>query len=113
VKKILKEEDVGPPRSGAESLEDGKADEPGSVEVADEEDEDVDGPDAESSAGVEVAEVMGLRAGFEKYGGDEESGEDEEEVDARPSPEGGLVEEGVFEAGMAVIEDDGDDGDAA
>ena len=56
---------------------------------------------------------MGLGAGFKQDGRDEESGENEEEIDAGPSPERGLIEEGVFEAGMAVVEDDGEDGDAA
>jgi len=113
VKEILQEEDVSPPGCGSEGFEDGLADEPGSVEITDDEDENVYGPDAESATRVEVAEVAGLAAGFEEDGGDEESGEDEEEIDAGPSPERGLVEEGVFEARMAVVEDDAEDGDAA
>jgi len=50
---------------------------------------------------------------FKKDRCNQKSGEDEEEIDAGPSPERGLVEEGVFEARMAVIEDDAEDGDAA
>jgi hypothetical protein len=113
VKEILQEEDVGPPGCGSEGFEDGLADEPGSVEITDDEDEKVDGPDAQSATRIEVAEVAGLVAGFEEDGGDQESGEDEEEIDAGPSPERGLVEERVFEAGMAMVEDDAEDGDAA
>jgi len=113
VKEILDEENIGPPGCGAECFEDREADEPGCIEVADDENEDVDGPDAEGASSVEVAEVAGPGAGFEKDGGDEESGEDEEEVNAGPSPEGGLVEESVFEARMAMVEDDSDNGDAA
>ena len=92
MKQILNEEQICPPRRGPEGFEDGLAYEPRSVQVADQKHENVDGPDAQGAAGVEVAEVVRLRARFQQNRRDQESGEDEEKIDASPSPERGLVE---------------------
>ena len=113
MKEILHEENVGQPGSGLDGLRDGGADEPGCVEIDRDKQEQVDGPDAQGAAAVEVAEVFFFVSGFEKDGGDQEAGEDEEEIDACPSPQAGVVDWSTDEAGMAVIEDDREDGEAA
>ena len=55
---------------------------------------------------------MRLGARFQQDRRDQKSGEYEKQVDSRPSPERCLVEKRVFEAWVAVIEDDAEDGDA-
>ena len=113
VDEVLYEEEVGQPRSGFDGICNAGADEPGGVEIDGDEQQDVERPDAEDAAAVEVAEVVGPGAGFEKDGCDEEAGEDEEEVYAGPAPEGGVVDPCADEAGMAVVEDDDEDRDSA
>ena len=45
--------------------------------------------------------------------GDEKAGEDEEEIDADPSPLRDQVESEVMQFGMTVVDEDGGDGEAA
>jgi len=113
VKEVLDKQEVGPPGGGADRVPDSGADVPGSVEVDEGENQQIDRPDAEGAAGVEVVEVLGLFTCGEKDGRDEEAGETEEEEDPGPAPEGGVVDPRAFEAGVAVIEDDPEDGEAA
>jgi hypothetical protein len=54
-----------------------------------------------------------LVSGFKKDGRDQEAGEDEEEIYACPSPQAGVVDRSADQAGVAMIEDDRQDGEAA
>jgi len=82
-------------------------------EVIEEEQQPVDRPDAKKAAGVEVGIKARGGAGVEDDSGDEESREDKEETNAAPSPDDESLQKRTLEAGMAMIEDYGEDGDAA
>ena len=83
----------------------------------------IGGSDAQDAAGVEVAEVVGLGAAIEKDAGDEEAGEDEEEVHAHVAEVRDVAQAAEEEVGVeacerlvggeAVVEEDHEDGDAA
>ena len=107
------EQNVCPPRRGSDRIPDGGADEPWSVQVADDQHQHVDRPDAQRAARVEVAEVVRLVAGFKQDRRDQKSGENEEEIDAGPSPERCVVEPCAGEARMAVVENDAQNCEAA
>src|SRR5580698_3208486 len=113
MKEILQEEDVGQPWGSFDCLSYGGADKPRRVEIDGDQYEQVDGPDTQSTAAIEVAEVVRLVACLKKDGCDEEAGEDEKEIDACPSPETGVVDPCAFETRMAVVNYDGKDGEAA
>ncbi len=107
MKEILQEQNVGPPRRGPDRVPDGGADEPWSIQIADDQDQYIDRPDAESAASVEVAEVVRLAAGLKQDRGDEKARKDKEEIDARPSPQRCVIEPRAGKARMAVVENDG------
>ena len=113
VKEILEEEDVCPPGRCPDCVPDRWAYEPGSIQVADDEHEDVDGPDAEGSARVEIAKVVRLVAGLKQDRSDQKSGENEEEIDAGPAPQRGGIDPCAGKARVAVVENHGEDRDAA
>ena len=73
MKEVLQEEKISPPWSGAEGFEDRLAYEPGGSEITDDENEDIDRPDAESATSIEVAEVARLRSGFEQDRSDQKT----------------------------------------
>ena len=78
----------------------------------------VEREDAESAAGVEVAEAVGLTDGVPKDASDEEAGENEEKRDAGPAGSGELAEETDdevrgFEASTVVEDEDHEDSEAA
>jgi hypothetical protein len=85
--------------------------------------EEIGGGDAEEAAGVEVTEVVRLGAAVEQDSGDEEAGEDEEEMDTHVAEAGDVFEaeqeaRGVEQVGglvgrEAVVEQDHEDGNAA
>src|SRR4051812_30543333 len=82
---ILHKENVVEPRSGFEfvprpPLVGGKRERHDDVD--EQQQEDVDRPDAKSAARVEVLEEMRIAAGVRDDAGDEEPGENEEEIDA-------------------------------
>ncbi len=113
MEEILQEKQVRPPRRCPDRDPDGGADEPRSIQIADDQHQYVYRPDAKRAATVEVAEVVRLVAGLQKDRSDEESGKDEEEVDASPSPQRRGIEPCTGETRVAVVQDHGEDGDAA
>jgi len=82
-------------------------------EVVEKEQHPVDRPDAEETAGEEVGVEARRGTGVENDSGDEEAGEDEEETDAAPSPGGKSIEPDSLQSRLAMVEDNGEDGDAA
>jgi hypothetical protein len=94
MKEILQKEQVGPPRGGADRVQRIGADEPIGAGIDDDEREQVDGPDAQRAAGMEVVKVAGLLARGEQVCGNQEAGEDKEENHARPGPLRGAVQRG-------------------
>jgi len=77
VTEVLEEKRVGKEGPPVGLVGECVAQEPGGNGVADDEQEEINGPDAEGAARVEVAEVVGFAAGFEEDGGDEEAGKSE------------------------------------
>ena len=71
-----------------------RADKPVGIEVDHHQQQNVDRPDAQGAAGVEVMEVFGLVAGGEQVAGDQEAAHGEEERDAGPAPQGSAVNPG-------------------
>ncbi len=113
VAQILKEERVGGEGAPVGLVGERVAEEPEWNGITDDEQQQIDGPDAQRAASVKVAEVVRAFARLQQDGGDEKSGENEEEVDAGPSPERDAVQRRADEQRMAVVEDDSEDGDAA
>ena len=94
-------------------LRDRRANEPGCIQIADDEHKHVNRPDAQSAAAIEVAEVARLVAGLEQDRGDEKSRKNKKKIYTGPSPERGVVDPCSCEARVAVIEEDEEDGEAA
>ena len=113
VEEILQKQKVGPPGCGSDCIPDGRADEPWCIEIADDQHQYIDRPDAERTAAVEVAEVVWLAARFKQDRCNQKSRENEEEIDAGPSPKRCGIDPGSGEARMAVIQNHGEDGNAA
>ena len=59
---VLDEEDVRPPRRCPDCIPHGGADKPWSIEIADDQNQNVNRPDAECAPSVEVAEVARIAA---------------------------------------------------
>src|ERR1019366_4724127 len=72
-----------------------------------------DGPDAKEAAGIKSFVEARGGTGVENDPGDEEAGEDEEETDSAPAPDHEFLQKGALQAGFAMIEEDGEDCDAA
>src|ERR1700722_17577110 len=113
MKQVLNEEYICKPGCGPDCGRDCGADEPWSIEINDDQHQHIYRPDAQGTAAIEVAEVVGLSARLKKDGSDKKAGKDKEEIDACPSPQAGVVNPCAFKARVAMIEDDGQNCEAA
>ncbi len=82
-------------------------------EVVEEEQQPIHRPDTKKAPGEEIGVEARRRAGVENDAGDKESGEDEEQTDASPTPGDEFFDKCALQAGEAVVEENGEDCDAA
>jgi len=115
VPEVLDEQEKKYPRGGGDLVEhrSGASEYEREKPVEEEEQKPIDGPDAEEAAGEEGFIKVGRGAGVEDDSGDKESGEHEEKTDAAPSPGDEGLKERALESRMAMVKNDGKDGDAA
>ena len=105
MEEILHQEEVGKPGGGFNGVDYAGTDEPGCVEVNHRQQQNVDRPDAQRPARMKVVKVTRLVARREQNGGDQESGESEEQNHSRPSPQGRVINPSALQTRIAVIED--------
>ena len=113
MKEVLHEEEIGQPRRCFDGLRNRLPNEPWRVEIHNHQYQEIDGPDTKCSSRIEVAKVVFLVPRLKENGGNQKAGEDKEQVDARLSPQAGVVDWRTHQPGMAVIDNHCQYGEAA
>ena len=104
MKQVLHAKNVSQPRRGLDCLPHAGADEPGRIQINHDQQQQIDGPDAQRPARMKVVKVARLVARGQQDGRDEEAREREKKNDAGPAPQRGVVDPRALQSRIAVIE---------